>query len=130
MTEIEIPLATTTIAGMQFRGQAAKEELQMIEPNTLLILAPEPTNKYDPNAIRIISPYRAVDGNDPMITGGGVFLGYVPRRVCPLVLQYMQAPNRVECRLMEKGTDLVNIIGFEPATAIRNLGDPWGDSSQ
>ena len=119
-SEITVPLATTTIAGIKFRPkEQVQAELAAMEPGTLMVLVPEPTNKYDPHAIRIVSPERTVecpDNPDTSIDVGGVFLGYVPRSINQVVADYMQPPKRIEVRFMEKGSDLVNIIGFEPGS--------------
>jgi hypothetical protein len=114
MSEIEVPLFTGTIAGIQFRGKEAREELTQIESGMELVLEPEPDNKYDSNAIKIVSPPRAEPCPDNPDTGGGIVLGYVPRAVNKDVLFFMQQPRRVECRLMERSCDLINIVGFEP----------------
>lgn len=53
-------------AGIQFRPEW-RENLASLEEGDELLLIPEPTNKFDPNAIQICS-------------FSGVFLGYVPAK--------------------------------------------------
>jgi len=53
-------------AGIQFRPEW-RENLASLEEGDELLLIPEPTNKFDPNAIQIYS-------------FSGVFLGYVPAK--------------------------------------------------
>jgi hypothetical protein len=64
------------IAGVQFRPRqeinyAAKE----LEVGSKLILKAEPTNKFDPNAVQILSHLIDTDGSEL-----DVFLGYVPKK--------------------------------------------------
>jgi hypothetical protein len=62
------------IAGVQFRPKreidAAAKEMQV---GDRLMLTPEPTNKFDPNAVKI---ERMNDGEIDVAT----FLGYVPKK--------------------------------------------------
>jgi hypothetical protein len=55
------------IAGVQFRPRAEiNEASKKIQVGDTLVLEPEPTNRFDPNAVKILS--------------GGGFLGYVPKK--------------------------------------------------
>jgi len=60
------------IAGVKFRPSAEiKLALNEIEEGTELFLDPEPTNRFDPNAIRIVY------GNP--VEERPLFIGYVPK---------------------------------------------------
>lgn len=66
---------TFFIAGVQFRpkneiAEAAKE----MEAGDFLELVPEPSNKFDPNAVKI--EYSVEHANGVI----GIFLGYVPKK--------------------------------------------------
>lgn len=56
------------VAGSQFCPIAAQVRLSELREGERVILKPEPTNAYDPNAIQII-------------TEDDVFIGYVPARI-------------------------------------------------
>lgn len=73
------------IAGVQFRPRgeimvAAKE----LNEGDLLTLQPEPTNKYDPNAVKILTE----DGN---------FLGYVPKKFSAEISAMLEIEAPIEC---------------------------------
>lgn len=63
---------TFYVAGVQFR-KGWRENLVNLEKGGELQLTPEPTNKYDPNAV-MISTLHAVSGETE------TFLGYVPAK--------------------------------------------------
>lgn len=64
------------IAGVQFRPRAeintAVEEMKVGDK---LTLCPEPTNKFDPNAVQILTN---IEGDQE--DHAGIFLGYVPKK--------------------------------------------------
>ena len=73
------------IAGVQYRPRneiltAAKE----LNEGDVLILEPEPTNKYDPNAVKIL-------------TEEGIFLGYVPKKFSSEISAMLQIDENLEC---------------------------------
>ena len=79
------------IAGVQFRpiaeiGRAMKE----ITIGDILPLSPEPTNKYDPNAVQIL--FEHADGPVDV-----TFLGYVPKKFSAEVAGLMEAGVDLEC---------------------------------
>jgi hypothetical protein len=77
------------IAGVQFRPAVeVRKAAEQIKVGDLLVLAPEPTNKYDPNAIKIL----VGDG-----TGNGTFLGYVPKKFSAEVSAMIEAGLEIEC---------------------------------
>lgn len=115
-----VPIGIFTIAGLKHRPQEARDELNIIDSGTELTLVPEPDNKFDSNAIKILSPK-------------GTFLGYIPRRMTFLVREFVDLAlvevegkdaevedfSRVSAVLMEKGQDLVELSGFpKPPAAL------------
>lgn len=56
------------LVGMNFRPMEAQIVALELQPGTAVVLEAEPTNKYDPNAIKVLSKEE------------GVFLGYVAAR--------------------------------------------------
>lgn len=58
-----MPKHTSHIAGAKHRG--AEGYIQVLKADTALVLEPEPTNKYDPHAVKVIH--------------AGRHIGYVPR---------------------------------------------------
>jgi hypothetical protein len=81
------------IAGVQFRPKneisyAAKE----IEVGTKLILKPEPTNKFDPNAVQVLCHLIDTDGSEL-----DVFLGYVPKKFSSEVSAMLGIGAPVQC---------------------------------
>ena len=84
------------IAGVQFRIKENLEVLNVIkglEVGTKLSLVPEPTNRFDPNAVKIIHE----DEN------GSHFLGYVPAKFSPDVTADLEiyAITDVICEVVE-----------------------------
>ena len=65
---------TFYIAGVQFRPASALEAIKSLSEGDELILDPEPENKYDANAIRIMFDYEKGD----LVTRE--HLGYVPKK--------------------------------------------------
>ena len=53
------------IVGNYYRGKAEQAALQNMQPGEPLILQREPSNQFDPNAIRVETP-------------SGLHLGYIP----------------------------------------------------
>ena len=58
-----MPTHTSFIAGTKHRG--ADAYVRALEPETPVALEPEPTNQYDPNAVKVLHE--------------GKHIGYVPR---------------------------------------------------
>lgn len=59
---------TCEIAGISFRPIAAQAAIQRLADQSTLTLVAEPTNKFDPNAIKVFEP-------------GGEHVGYIPKRM-------------------------------------------------
>jgi hypothetical protein len=79
------------IAGVQFRPRpkidaAAKQ----MEVGSGLLLKPEPTNKFDPNAVQII--FKGVAGEREPI-----FLGYVPKKFSSEVTALLSIDAPIVC---------------------------------
>lgn len=87
MTE-EIPYKVTHkfyIAGVQHHKM--HKILDKLEEGFYLQLVPEPTNKYDPNAIKIVFP----------TTQEEVMCGYVPKRFSSEVSAAIELDKILEC---------------------------------
>lgn len=84
------------IAGVQFRP---REEINMalkeMKEGDKLTLSPEPTNKFDPNAVKIYyeSPYDEKWEKE----GFASFLGYVPKKFSSEVAGLLEAGIDLEC---------------------------------
>ena len=77
------------IAGVQFHE--AKTVLKKLESGMELALNPDPTNKYDPNAVEIL--YMGVDTKDD------VMLGFVPGKLSAQVAASLAMGREVVCTL-------------------------------
>jgi hypothetical protein len=82
------PLWVFMIAGVQHHQ--INSVLKDLEEGENLSLVAEPTNKYDPNAIRI--EYNKMDGT-------GVMLGYVPKKISAEVSASLVIGKSLECVL-------------------------------
>jgi hypothetical protein len=85
------------IAGVQFRPKdeisaAAKD---LVVGDTLL-LVPEPDNKFDPNAVKILSPHKIGE-----MEYGTIFLGYVPKKYSSEVAAMLSIGEPVICTVDE-----------------------------
>lgn len=79
---------TFYIAGVQFHQM--HKVLNFLEVEDILQLTPEPTNEYDPNAVRI---------EKPRMSGESVMLGYVPRKFSSEVSAAIAIGKHLECRI-------------------------------
>lgn len=73
------------IAGVQHHQMY--KVLKKLEEGFFLFLVPEPTNKYDPNAIKITFPIAQED----------VMLGYIPKKFSSEVLAAIELDKHLEC---------------------------------
>jgi len=80
---------TFYIAGVQFHDlpKVAKD----IEVGSVLVLEPEPSNKYDPNAVKIIYLH---------FEKGAVMLGYVPKKFSAEATAFLEISD-LECVVEE-----------------------------
>jgi len=79
-----MPFHQTYIAGVKFRP-GADEVLSKLDPGAELSLQPEPTNPYDPNAVKVMSGTRHI--------------GYVPKDLSADVAAKISAGHVTGCRL-------------------------------
>lgn len=88
------------IAGVQFRphGDIAIAGVK-IKPGDHLGLVPEPTNKFDPNAVKIEYNTETAGGVDSL------FLGYVPKRFSSEVSAMLGIGAPVICTVDEVNPD-------------------------
>jgi len=76
------------IAGVQFRPKdEIRKAMKEIKVGELLMLEPEPSNKYDPNAVKIIFLQDIT----------GYFIGYVPKKFSAEVAGLLEAGIELEC---------------------------------
>ena len=76
------------IAGVQFRPKEdISQALKGMKVGDILTLDPEPTNRFDPNAVRILK-----DDN---------FLGFVPKKFSAEVSAMLEVYTTVECVVEE-----------------------------
>src|SRR5690606_41226442 len=95
----------TNLAGGKFRPMDAQQITLSLEPGTPLRLEREPTNPYDPNAIKD----NGVDG---------VHLGYVPKNVAVHLASWMDSVWDFACR------SAGHIAPILPFLLIVPIGDP------
>jgi hypothetical protein len=90
------------IAGVQHHQM--NEVIDILGVDIQLMIVPEPTNQYDPNAVRLelhteeITPEKEV-------TSKQVMLGYVPKKFSSEIVAKLAAGRKLECI----------IVGFYPA---------------
>lgn len=84
---------TFYVAGVQFRPAAeVREVMSYIHEGSYLDLKPEPENKYDPNAIKIV--FVEYDTDD-------LHLGYVPKKFSAEVAALLEAGIDLVCIVLE-----------------------------
>jgi len=84
------------VAGVQFHQ--AKNVLGELSEGIEFSLLPEPENKFDPNAIKILYD-KYMDGyeNEPEL----IMLGYVPKKFSAEVSAFMEIHENVVCELVK-----------------------------
>lgn len=86
---------TFQVAGVQFRPtQEIAEAVKAMKVGDVLLLEAEPTNKFDPNAVKILYKENFDDENF-------TFLGYVPKKFSSEVSGLLEAGLPVYCRVDE-----------------------------
>jgi hypothetical protein len=87
------------IAGVQFRpkGDIAIAGAKLKEGD-ILTLAPEPTNKFDPNAVQIFTNYKTAADET---TTDNHFIGYVPKKYSSEVSALLGIDAPVQCTVDE-----------------------------
>jgi hypothetical protein len=84
------------IAGVQFRPKEdIKSAAEELKAGGSLILEPEPTNKFDPNAVKIV--YRADEERRKEDGWEDIFLGYVPKKYSSEVSALLGIDAPVQC---------------------------------
>lgn len=84
----------TVLRGAKFRPMDAQVCLLQQTAGSILRLEPEPTNKYDPNAIKVIA-------TDP--EGIAHFIGYIAKEDCEEVLGMLAVGQVVAKIAVENG---------------------------
>lgn len=91
------------VAGVQFRSrQEIDKAMKEIRVGDILTLSPEPSNRYDPNAVQI--HYESSLTENCL----ALFLGYVPRRFSSEVSALLGTGTKLECvvEAIDSGTEL------------------------
>src|SRR5690606_41396851 len=91
----------TNLAGGKFRPMDAQQITLSLEPGTPLRLEREPTNPYDPNAIKV----NEVDG---------VHLGYVPKNVAVHLAPWLDRGWGLACRAASHQDPLMPVLTRQP----------------
>ena len=97
------------IAGVQFRPQVEiRATASVLKEGHVLLLEPEPTNRFDPNAIKLIYLEEQI------------FLGYVPKKFSSEVAGLLEAGIDLECIVQAvdpkaKTYEMFKVVIQEPA---------------
>jgi hypothetical protein len=83
----EILLQTSLTAGLAHHE--AKAVWEQLKPGDVLVLAREPSNQHDPNAVRV--------------EWNGHILGYLPRNDNEAVARQIDRGNRLQARIIQLG---------------------------
>lgn len=83
------PLYQFFIAGVQHHR--IKEVINFLKEGDFLMLVPEPSNKFDPNAVRI----------EIMKDDEAIMLGYVPKKISAEVSASITIGKNLECVLTD-----------------------------
>ena len=88
------------VAGVQFRPkQVINEAVESLNVGDVLSLLPEPSNKFDPNAVKIIQELK---GDEETKTEGiSRFLGYVPKKFSSEVTALLSIDAPIICTVDE-----------------------------
>ena len=78
------------VAGVQFRPSSVKTVIAGLTKGQYLYLEPEPDNKFDPNAVKIICSGLKEGDED-------VFLGYVPKKFSSEISAALEIDADIEC---------------------------------
>lgn len=81
------------IAGVQFHESAIVAN--KLKEGITLVMRPEPSNKFDPNAIALL--YKAI-GSD---VDNETMIGYVPAKFSPEVSAALEVSDNIICTLSE-----------------------------
>ena len=111
------------IAGVQFRPrEEIRLALEKMKSGDTLILQPEPTNKFDPNAVQIL-----LDLPDDGSTGiDRAFLGYVPKKFSSEVSAMLGIGAPIICTVDEVNPAAKTYEMFKVTVAIPVEGEDNG----
>ena len=79
------------VAGVQHHG--LHTILQEVQEGDDLLVIPEPTNKYDKNALKIV--YESLADKTP------VMIGYVPGKLSAQVSAFLDSCEGISCKVLE-----------------------------
>jgi hypothetical protein len=100
------------IAGVKFRPAAEiREAAKELKVGDFLTLVPEPDNKFDPNAVKLIHVSK-VDEEEIYL------LGYVPKKFSSEVSGLLSIGAPVECKVVSVNLDKSTWEMFEVAISI------------
>ncbi len=92
------------IAGVKFRPAAEiHEAAKEMKVGDTLYLIPEPTNKFDPNAVMIKAKYKSIVHDFEVEKES--FLGYVPKKFSSEVSGMLSIGAPVECKVVAVNLD-------------------------
>lgn len=80
------------VAGVTFEGR--QEIIGMMHGNEIVMLIPEPENKFDPNAIAVWVAFPPESGHEK------AQIGYLPREFAALVAPMIEG-ERIQCKVDE-----------------------------
>lgn len=83
------------VAGVQFHDISTCEN--EFSEGSILSMIPEPTNKYDPNAIALRF--------HSQVLGGSVMIGYVPKKINVEVHSFLTLGSYPVCKVLEYNPD-------------------------
>lgn len=82
------------IAGVQFHQY--KEALGLIKQGDILDMIPEPDNKYDANAVKLV--FDTAQGRDG--EGQEIFIGYVPGKISAEISAFLVTAEVPTCKII------------------------------
>lgn len=84
------------IAGVKFRPMAeVMKAVNSMEVGDILTLKPEPTNKFDPNAVQIHAEWEETKHESPYHFD--IFLGYIPKKFSAEVSGLLEIGIELQC---------------------------------
>jgi hypothetical protein len=101
------------LAGAQFRPTEAQAAMLDLAVGQTVLLVPEPTNPFDPDAIKVVT----LDDNDQPAH----HIGYVPRKQTELVREFQANYPEAFCALTIPNGRFSTFTLFEDAAAL----DDW-----
>lgn len=113
------------IAGVQFRPRAEiNEAAKEMGVGDLLTLEAEPTNKFDPNAVKILLRYEESEDEEKYVN---IFLGYVPKKFSAEVTALLSIDAPLICTVDEVNPSAKTYEMFKVTVAIPVEEDEAGE---